>query len=133
MVVGDAQFFPYRSSTKITKFFKRCGLPFVSDGSTRSHWAEKRLAELNQGVGQSADLPADELCRVMTELFDQDDFDDHNENKANARGHVSLEERASVEDALKAFNRVVAKDGLAANPDKSGRCHIRISVDAKKF
>jgi len=39
MVVGDAKHFPYRSSSYITRFFARCGLPFVHDGSTRPRWA----------------------------------------------------------------------------------------------
>jgi len=49
MVVGDAKHFPYRSSSYITRFFARCGLPFVHDGSTRPRWAHERLAELNLG------------------------------------------------------------------------------------
>jgi hypothetical protein len=125
MVVGDAKFFPYRSSSRIDRFFRRCGLPFIHDGTTRASWAEARLAELNLGVSQSPDLPPDELCRVITELFDQDDFDDHNDKKADASGAVSLEECASVERALKDFNRVVAREGLVAYLDKSGRCHLR--------
>jgi hypothetical protein len=125
MVVGDTQFFPYRSSSQITKFFKRCALPFAHDGSTRATWAEARLTELNLGVSQAPDLPPDDLCRIITELFDQDDYDDHNESKADASGMVSMEECASVEDALKAFNRLVARDGLAAYLDNAGRCHLR--------
>jgi hypothetical protein len=30
MVVDDAKHFPYRSSQFITRFFARCGLPFVT-------------------------------------------------------------------------------------------------------
>jgi hypothetical protein len=127
MVIGDSKYFPYRSSSKITKFFKRCDLPFVHDGSTRATWMEARLTELNLGLGQSTDLPPDDLCRVITELFDPDDFDDHNESRADASGTVSIEECASVEDALKSFNRLVAREGLVAYLDTSGRCHLRSS------
>ena len=125
MVVGDTQYFPYRSSSRITNFFKRCDLPFVHDGSTRAAWAEARLAELNLGLSQAADLPPDDLCRVITELFDRDDFEDHNESRANSSGIVSIEECASIDDALKAFNRLVVRDGLIAYLDSSERCHIR--------
>jgi hypothetical protein len=72
MVVGDAKHFPYRSSSYITKFFARCGLSFVHDGTTRPFWAQQRLAELNLGASQSADLPSNDLCRVISELFDPD-------------------------------------------------------------
>ena len=51
MVVGDTKHFPYRSSYFITRFFARCGLPFVHDGSTRPRWVRGRLAELNLGTG----------------------------------------------------------------------------------
>jgi hypothetical protein len=70
MVVGDAKYFPYRSSYFISKFFSRCGLPFTHDGTTRPIWAQDRLAELNLGACQSVDLPSDDLCRVVSELFD---------------------------------------------------------------
>src|SRR5690242_11498750 len=61
MVVGDAKHFPYRSSSYITRFFRRCDLSFVHDGSTRARWAQERLAELNLGAAQSADLPSNDL------------------------------------------------------------------------
>jgi hypothetical protein len=125
MVVGDAQYFPYRSSSCITKFFKRCELPFVHDGTTRARWAEERLAELNLGISQSPDLPPDILCRVIVELFNSDDYDDHNEARADSEGRVSMEECASIEEALKAFNHLVKREGLAAYLDESGRCHLR--------
>jgi len=33
MVVGDAKHFPYRSSSYITRFFARCGLPSCTTGA----------------------------------------------------------------------------------------------------
>ena len=121
MVVGDAQYFPYRSSGHITKFFKRCELPFVHDGSTRARWAEERLAELSLGISQSPDLPPDNLCRVIVELFDSDDYGDHNEARADRDGRVSMEDCASLENALMAFNHLV-KINSTAYPVR----HIRI-------
>ncbi|MFO1145848.1 MAG: hypothetical protein U1E33_04520, partial [Rhodospirillales bacterium] len=46
MVIGDADYFPYRSSSYITRFFEECDLDFVHDGSTRWSWTAARLAEL---------------------------------------------------------------------------------------
>ncbi len=82
MVIGDNKLFPYRSSTYITKFFSRCGLPFKHDGSMRPIWTAERLAELNLGSSQSPDLPSDDLCRVITELFELDDFERYNDKPA---------------------------------------------------
>jgi hypothetical protein len=120
MVVGDAKHFPYRSSSYITRFFKRCDLPFVHDGSTRPRWTQERLAELNLGTAQSADLPSDDLCRVISELFDQDDFDRYND-----RGDVGPEHLADVQLALASFNKLVQRAGLIAYLDESGRCYLR--------
>jgi hypothetical protein len=120
MVVGDAKYFPYRSSSYITRFFARCGLPFIHDGSTRPVWARERLAELNLGATQSADLPSDDLCRVISELFDQDDFDRYND-----RGDVSPEHLADVQPALASLNKLVQRAGLIAYLDESGRCYLR--------
>jgi hypothetical protein len=73
IVVGDHPDFPCRSSSYITKFFNRCGLPFVHDRSTRRTWTQERLAELNLGTAQSPDLPSEDLLRVIAELLDSDD------------------------------------------------------------
>jgi hypothetical protein len=102
MVVGDADHFPYRSSSYITRFFRRCDLPFVHDGSTRPRWAQERLAELNLGTAQSADLPSDDLCRVISELFDQDDFDRYNESYKHSAVPVK---KADVRLALESFQQ----------------------------
>jgi hypothetical protein len=124
MVVGDAKHFPYRSSHFITRFFARCGLPFVHDGSTRPRWAQERLVELNLGAAQSADLPSDDLCRVISELFDPDDFERHNDRQ-NKAGETNPDHLANVQLALESFNRLVQRHGLVAYLDESGRCYLR--------
>jgi hypothetical protein len=107
MVVGDNPLFPYRSSYFITQFFKRCGLPHVHDGSTRRFWVKEVLEQLNGNAGNSADLPSDEILRVVDELFDPFEFD-----------HV----KKSPELACENLNRLIARHGLAARLDHGGRC-----------
>ena len=124
MVVGDAKHFPYRSSSYITRFFTRCGLPFVHDGSTRPRWAQERLAELNIGAAQVADLPSDDLCCVISELFDQDDFERYNE-RCKSQGETNPDHFADVQLALASFNKLVQRAGLIAYLDESGRCYLR--------
>lgn len=125
MVVGDALHFPYRSSSKITKFFRRCGFPFVHDGTTRARWAEERLAELNFGTAQSADFPSDDLCRVITELLDPDDFEEMSEQTRSPG--IAVEGPVLMDVALEDLNKLIAKYGLVAYLDKSRRCHLRSS------
>jgi hypothetical protein len=110
MVVGNHSAFPYRSSHFITTFFTKCDLPYVHDGSTRHRWAKDVLSELNLGPGHSADLPADTLVRVISELFDSDDFD-----RAGKSRDVALGE----------LNKLLARDGLEAYFDQGGSCYIR--------
>lgn len=124
MVVGDAAHFPYRSSYYITRFFKRCGLGFTHDGTTRPIWANERLQELNLGPATSADLPSDDLCRVISELFEQDDFDRYN-RQLEQRGETNPERFADITKALEAFNRIVKRHGIIAYLDESGRCFLR--------
>lgn len=49
-ICGDKSIYPeYQSSSKITSFFERAGLPqFVHDGTTRQLWVLERLKECNR-------------------------------------------------------------------------------------
>jgi hypothetical protein len=123
MVVGDEHHFPYRSSYRITQFFESIGLPFKHDGSTRRIWAKERLAELNSGVSRSPDLPSNDLCKVISRLFDPDDF-----ARANKRieGEHGNHPPADVNLALAKFNEVVKRYGIVAYMDgKTGRAFVK--------
>jgi hypothetical protein len=120
MVVGDAEHFPYRSGYYITQFFSRCGLSFKHDGTTRPIWTADRLKELNTGNPQHSDLPSGELCRVITELFDEDDFDAYSNKSTTAPKYM-----ANVALALESFNKLVKRQGIAGYLDDSGRCFLR--------
>jgi hypothetical protein len=110
MVIGNHTAFPYRSSRFITAFFTKCDLPYVHDGSTRHWWAKDVLAELNLGPSRSPDLPAETLVRVISELFDPDDFDRAEKSRDAALGEL---------------NKVLARDGLEAYFDQGGSCYVR--------
>jgi hypothetical protein len=119
MVIGDNDLFPYRSSSYITKFFERCGLPFAHDGSTRKWWVKDRLAESNLGPAHSQDLPSDDLLRVISEMFDSDDFEAHNKRVTTSQKVVS------TDAALAALNKLFLREGLEAYLDATGRCYVR--------
>jgi len=110
MVVGDHPLFPYRKSSRITRFFQRCGLSYVHDGTTRKWWAKDRLAELNLGPSHTPDLPSDDLLRLISELFELDDFE---------------KDGMALEPALEALNKLLKRTGLVAYLDASGGCHLR--------
>lgn len=65
MVIGDAEHFPYRSSSYITRFFEECDLDFVHDGSTRWSWTADKLTELLEEPQQAANtLPSRWHCQL---------------------------------------------------------------------
>src|SRR4029077_10232743 len=67
LVIGDLPLFPYRSSSYITEYFRRCGLHVAHDGSTRKWWAKDRLIELNLGSTSVAGLPSDDILSIIAE------------------------------------------------------------------
>lgn len=110
MVIGDHALFPYRSSSYITEYFRRCGLHHVHDGSTRKWWAKERLLELNLGPASTPDLPSDDLLRIIGELFDPLDFE---------------KKELDINPALEALNTILKRHSLVAYLDSTGRCHLR--------
>ena len=60
MICGDQpfEFFPYRSSSYLTRFFVvDIDLDYVHDGSTRRHWVNDVLNELNSKQPAATGLP----------------------------------------------------------------------------
>jgi hypothetical protein len=123
MVVGDERYFPYHSSYRITQFFESIGLPFKHDGSTRRIWAKERLAELNSNVSGSPDLPSKDLCKVISRLFDLDDFARANKGLQAVRGEPRP---VDVNLAIAKFNEVVKRHGIVASLDeKTGMAYVK--------
>jgi hypothetical protein len=110
MVIGNNPLFPYRSSSYMTEYFQRCGLPLTHDGTTRKWWAKERLVELNLGSASVPDLPSDDLLSVIAELFDPLDFEKKN---------------LTIGPALDALNTILKRHSLVAYLDATGRCHLR--------
>lgn len=76
MICGDDPFdyFPYRSSSKLTRFFVDLDFDYVHDGSTRRHWVNDALKELNTKRQMSADMPSQEMVKVIENLLHPEHF-----------------------------------------------------------
>ena len=76
MICGDApfNFFPYRSSSYLTRFFTGLDLDYVHDGSTRRHWVNDVLKELNARQPAAQGLPSKEIIKVIENLLHPDNF-----------------------------------------------------------
>lgn len=69
MIIGDAEYFPYRSSSYITQFFEECDLDFIHDGSTRWAWTAERLSELLEEPQPSAHALPERFVNVLRVLM----------------------------------------------------------------
>ena len=82
MVIGDAEHFPYRSSSYITQFFEECDLDVVHDGSTRWAWTADRIAELLEEPQPMAHALPDRLVNVLRVLMHKADAEEGDPDRA---------------------------------------------------
>jgi len=71
MVIGDNPQFPYRSSSRITRFFEECDFDFVHDGTTRWSWTFDRLSELLNDPQPAANALPTRFMVVLRTLMDK--------------------------------------------------------------
>lgn len=76
MVCGNPPFeyFPYRSSSFLSKFFTELDLDYIHDGTTRGAWVNSVLIELNAKQPVAAGMPSRELIAVIERLLHPDNF-----------------------------------------------------------
>lgn len=99
MVTGDVKYFPYRSSSLITRFFEECDLEFVHDGSTRWSWTAERLSELLQEPQPTADALPEFFVHVLRVLMDKSDATEDDPDRSLA---------------LEALNKPLLREGYEA-------------------
>ena len=99
MIIGDAEFFPYRSSSYITQFFEECDLDFVHDGSTRWAWTADKLAELLQEQQPAAYALPERFVHVLRVLMKKSDAEPNDPDRSLA---------------LEALNKPLSREGYEA-------------------
>lgn len=110
MVIGDAEHFPYRSSSYITEFFEECDLNFVHDGSTRWAWTADRLAELLEEPQPIAYALPERFVNVLRVLMHKSDAEDNDPDRTLA---------------LEALNKPLSREGYEAFYGEDGLLYIR--------
>lgn len=110
MVIGNADFFPYRSSSYITQFFEECDLDFVHDGSTRWAWTADRLAELLQEPQPAAYALPERFVHVLRVLMHKSDAEEGDPDRALA---------------LEALNKPLSREGYEAFYGEDNLLYIR--------
>lgn len=110
MICGDeSEYFIYRSSSYLTKFFEECGLNYVHDGSTRKWWVADVLSKILSEPGRNPHLLPDQFVLVIRELMDIYDAVDSDPKRKNA---------------LEELNSSLARDGFQAYYDNERICQI---------
>jgi hypothetical protein len=109
-VVGDAKYFPYRTSSYITQFFEECDLDFAHDGSTRWAWTSDRLAELLGEPQPAANTLPDKFVHVLRILMQKTDAVDEDPGRLLA---------------LEALNKPLGREGFEAFYGEDDQLYIR--------
>lgn len=99
-VIGDAKYFPYRSSSKITRFFEECDLDFNHDGSTRWAWTSDRLAELLEGPQPAPNTLPERFMNLLRVLMHKSDAEDDDLDRVQA---LSLINQPLSREGFEAF------------------------------
>lgn len=108
MICGDSpfDFFPYRSSSNLTRFFIDLDLDYVHDGSTRRHWVNDALKELSAKKQPAPNLPSPEIVKVIEYLLHPD--------------HFLFDEKVDREKALKAVQTCLKTYDLTVSSQSNG-------------
>lgn len=111
MICGDQpfQFFPYRSSSYLTRFFVDLDLDYIHDGSTRRVWVREVLDELNKR--QSPDnMPSPEMVKVIEYLLHPD--------------HFLFDDKVDRDKALEAITSSLKTNGLMISVQANGTVRL---------
>lgn len=106
MICDDDEKFYYRSSSKLTEFFQDCDLPFTHDGTTRAHWVNDVLVQLNAESG--GPLPSNEIARVILGVLDL----------------AYIPEKA-LPTAVEDINSILKREGLTVYRRDDGQLDLR--------
>lgn len=110
MICGDGSYaenFIYRSSPKLTKFFKDIDLDYRHNRSKRINWAIEVLKELNQKSNLDGEFPSIEIQKVIEHLLDPTEFvisDKSHDSAINV-----------VNKIIKSHNLIIKKDEKTGN------------------
>ncbi|MCX8133305.1 MAG: hypothetical protein N3D18_04985 [Roseococcus sp.] len=104
-------FFPYRASSALTRFFRDADTDYRHDGSTRATWVATALTEILNEPHPDAKTPPDAFLRILTRLMDL--------------GEVTVHDTSRRENALKAINVPLGREGYEAFYAADDKCYLR--------
>ena len=110
MIIGNVDFFPYRSSSRITEFFEECDLDFEHDGSTRWWWTANRISELLKDPQPMSNTLPERFVNVLRILMQKSDAMDNDPDRSLA---------------LEALNKPLSREGFEAFYGEDNLLYVR--------
>lgn len=110
IIVGNVEFFPYRTSSKITQFFEECDLEFVHDGSTRWVWTADRISDLLEEPQPKPNALPERFVHVLRVLMDKADAEENDPDRSLA---------------LESLNKPLSREGFEAFYGEDDFLHIK--------
>ena len=107
---AETSYFPYRSSSYITRFFQDADTDFEHDGSTRAWWVANTLEEILNEPSTDAKTPPDSFIRVIATLMDQGDAKNEGSDRTSALTHLNVS---------------LSREGIEAFFGENGQCYLR--------
>ena len=107
---AETSYFPYRTSSDITRFFQHADTDFEHDGSTRALWVANTLEEILNEPSRDANTPPDSFIRVIATLMDQADAKNEGSDRSAA---------------LTQLNVSLSREGFEAFYGEDCRCYLR--------
>jgi hypothetical protein len=106
----EESFFQYRSSSRLTEFFRDCDTDYVHDRSKRQDWVADTLEKILQEPQSGLNIPPDSFGRVVRALMDQSD---------------AMNEGPERPAALAMLNAALAREGYEAFYAADKQCYLR--------
>jgi len=107
---AEESHFAYRSSSRLTEFFRDCDTDYEHDGSTRNYWVAEVLSQILLEPQANAQTPPATFSRVIRALMDQED---------------ALNEGKDRPGALAMLNGALAREGFEAFYAEDRQCYLR--------
>ncbi len=107
---GETGYFPYRSSSYLTRFFQDADTDYEHDGSTRAWWVAETLSKILAEPSKDNDTPPDAFLRVVRSLMDQGDAENEDTDRPQA---------------LLLLNAQLAREGFEAFYADDRVCYLR--------
>lgn len=106
----QSAYFPYRSSSYITEFFRDMDTDYEHDGSTRHRWVADVVDTMLDEPHEGPAHPPESFCRLIDHLMSPAD---------------ALNEASDRPNALKLLNTVLTREGFEAFYGEDGHCYLR--------